>query len=103
MILAKEKTKELLEAAKPLMKWLAENCHPHCAATVDCASVDLAESVANEATDEFLGEVYSVVCPNCGEKTALGVGPELAACRVCSHSWDLPKPALRSLASEGRP
>lgn len=91
MILSKEKAKEMLEAAKPLIKWIAENCHPHCTATVDCATVDLAECVANEATDEFLGEAYSVVCPNCGEKTALSVGPSGAACRVCMHSWELPK------------
>ena len=91
MTLSKEKTEEMMLAAKPLIKWIAENCHPHCFATVDCASVDLAECVANEATKEFLGDRYAIVCPNCGEKTALSVGPSAAACRVCMHSWELPK------------
>ena len=91
MTVTEGKAKEMLEAAKPLMKWMAQNCHPHCTATVDCASVDLAECVANEATDEFLGEPCSVVCPTCGEKDALSVGPSVASCRVCMHSWELPK------------
>lgn len=45
---------EMKEASKPLMKWIAENCHPHCEATVDCNSVTLTEGIATERTNEFL-------------------------------------------------
>lgn len=54
MILTKEQTKEMLEAAKPLMKWISENCHVHCAATVEAGSVELTEGIASEITDEFI-------------------------------------------------
>ena len=45
---------EMLEAAKPLIKWMNENCHPHCAALVDQASVALSEGVATNRTEEYL-------------------------------------------------
>jgi len=44
----------LLEAAKPLMKWMNENCHPHCEATVDQNTVVLTEGITTHRTDEFL-------------------------------------------------
>jgi hypothetical protein len=44
----------MLEAAKPLMAWLAKNCHPHCSAVVDAGSVELTEGTAREVTDEFI-------------------------------------------------
>jgi hypothetical protein len=36
------------------MKWLAENCHPHCKALVDQNTVELTKGVATNGTDEFL-------------------------------------------------
>jgi hypothetical protein len=54
MILTKEQTAAILEAAKPLMKWISDNCHPHCAATVEAGSVELTEGIAREITDEFI-------------------------------------------------
>lgn len=54
MILNKEQFDSLLEAAKPLIKWINENCHPHCSATIDCGSVKLAEDIATNKTDEFM-------------------------------------------------
>jgi hypothetical protein len=54
MILTKEMTKTMLEAAKPLMKWLSDNCHPHCEAHVEVDSVELKEGVAREVTHEFI-------------------------------------------------
>ena len=52
--LTDDQFRELLEAAKPLMKWLSDNCHPHSTAIVDYGKVELLESVANNCTDEFL-------------------------------------------------
>jgi hypothetical protein len=54
MSLTEEQSEEMLEAAKPLMKWLNQNCHPHCTAHVDQDTVELTEAVAKNRTDEFL-------------------------------------------------
>ncbi|MDK1204184.1 hypothetical protein [Cronobacter turicensis] len=45
---------ELLEAAKPLMRWLAENEHPHKQVVVTSARAELLESQAVTETEEFL-------------------------------------------------
>ena len=45
---------ELLEAAKPLIKYLNDNCYPHCTAIVDQTSVELVEGVSKTFTDEFI-------------------------------------------------
>jgi len=54
MKLNEKQFKELLEVSKPLIKWLNENCHPHCSALVDCTRVELVESVAQNRTEEFI-------------------------------------------------
>lgn len=41
-------------AVKPLMKWLAENCHPHTKAIVESNLSELVEGVKSFNTDEFL-------------------------------------------------
>jgi hypothetical protein len=46
---------EMLEAAKPLMKWMDENLgHPHYRDIVDTVAVELVEGVATNRTEEFL-------------------------------------------------
>lgn len=42
------------EAAKPLIKWLAENVHPHHTAIVTSNSAELLEGSMSFPTDEFL-------------------------------------------------
>jgi hypothetical protein len=54
MTLKEGQLEELLEAAKPLIKWMNENCHPHCTAIVDQQKVELLEGIATNRTDEFL-------------------------------------------------
>ena len=54
MILSKEQFASMLEAAKPLIKWMNDNCHPHCTAHVDQVSVELVEGIATNRTEEFL-------------------------------------------------
>ena len=54
MKLTPEQRKEMLVVAKPLIQWLAKNCHPHCQAEVDSVGVTLLEGVASEKTFEFL-------------------------------------------------
>jgi len=54
MVITDEQRQEMLEAAKPLIKWLDDNCHPHCRAIVDQLNIELVEGIAMNETDEFL-------------------------------------------------
>lgn len=54
MILTKDQQSELLEASKPLIKWLNDNCHPHVIALVDTGSVQITEGICIQHTDEFI-------------------------------------------------
>lgn len=54
MILTKEQQAALLEASKPLIKWINDNCHPHCAVFVDQGSSTVIEDVARVQTSEFI-------------------------------------------------
>lgn len=49
MTLTKEQCDQMLDAAKPLIRWLNENCHPHCEATVTTTTVELVEGIAKAA------------------------------------------------------
>ena len=50
-----EQMDEMFEAAKPLIKWLNENCHPHTKAIVNSTTVEVLEGVMMQKTEEFLG------------------------------------------------
>ena len=54
MKISEEQQDAMLEAAKPLMRWLAENCHPHCQCVVCAVSAELTEGVARVVTYEFI-------------------------------------------------
>ena len=54
MIITEEQRQSMLEAAKPLIAWMNENCHPHCEMVVDCNTIKLTEGIATNGTDEFL-------------------------------------------------
>ena len=54
MILAHGQLNEMLNAAKPLIKWMNENCHPNFEAVVNQTSVELLEGIAMNRTEEFL-------------------------------------------------
>jgi hypothetical protein len=44
----------MAEAAKPLQKWMSDNCHPHTSIAVTVTDVDLYESVVHHVTLEFV-------------------------------------------------
>lgn len=54
MILNAEQIKTLEEAARPLIKWMNENCHPHCTVIVDSVGAELVEGIATVKTFEYL-------------------------------------------------
>lgn len=49
-----EKQQQFEEAAKPLLKYLSENHHPHTKVIVTSSSAELVESEMVFNTDEFL-------------------------------------------------
>lgn len=54
MTLTPEQQEQMLEVAKPLIKWMNENCHPLCSVFVDQLGVELVESITSAYTAEFL-------------------------------------------------
>lgn len=54
MILSKEKTEELEKAARPLIKWLNESCHPHVSVIVDTNSAKLTEDVCKVIVNDYI-------------------------------------------------
>jgi hypothetical protein len=54
--LTKKQHDSMLLAAKPLIQWINQNCHPHCVAQVDSTVVELLEGVATGRTKEFLND-----------------------------------------------
>lgn len=42
------------EAAKPLIKWMAENVHPHTTTIVDSTSAELLEGISIVKTEEYI-------------------------------------------------
>ncbi len=54
MVISEEQRISMLEAAKPLIAWMNENCHPHCAARVDQNTIELTEGVATNRTKAMI-------------------------------------------------
>ncbi len=56
MTITPQQKEEMLEAARPLIKWLNDNVHPHCRAVVDWTSIELLESFGSHSTEAFLND-----------------------------------------------
>ncbi len=54
MILDEKKTRELENAARPLIEFLNTLDHPHVIVVVDCARAELFEGVANLVTYDYV-------------------------------------------------
>lgn len=54
MILSAEKMLEMEKAAKSLVKFLCENCHPHVYVIVDPTSAELVEGISMVKIEEFI-------------------------------------------------
>jgi hypothetical protein len=53
MILNKEQIEALEQAAKPLMKFLAENFHPHAKVIVESNKAEIVEGSATVICDDY--------------------------------------------------
>ena len=54
MVLTSTQHAEFCEVAKPLIKWLNDNCHPHCSIIITTTHAELLEGIAATETTEFL-------------------------------------------------
>lgn len=54
MNLSKEQVEQLKEAAKPLVKFLNENCHPHVVVHVEPTGAEIFEGLAVVNIEEFI-------------------------------------------------
>lgn len=54
MILTKDEIKKLEEAAKPLMKFLSENFHPHVKVIVESTSAEFLEASCTVKCDDYI-------------------------------------------------
>jgi predicted transcriptional regulator len=49
-----EKRKEFIELVTPIMKWMAENLHPHTKIIIEANSAELVEGDISYVNNEFL-------------------------------------------------
>jgi hypothetical protein len=54
MILTKEQTDAFVEAARPLIKWLNENGHPHVRAIVELDGAALTEGICSRTVADYI-------------------------------------------------
>ena len=54
MILTPEQGESFTESARPLMKWVSENCDPHVTVHVDYARAELFIGCNNYVTEDFV-------------------------------------------------
>jgi len=54
MKLTPEQEKELTELAKPLIKWMNENCHPHTQIVIETNSFQLLEGVIGRQVWDYI-------------------------------------------------
>lgn len=49
-----QKREEFIELVAPVMKWMAENLHPHTKIIIECNSAELVEGCIGYKNDEFI-------------------------------------------------
>lgn len=54
MTLNDDQRKTFEQVARPLMKWVNENCHPYVTVVVDCTSAELSEGVCCVRTEDYI-------------------------------------------------
>ena len=54
MKLTDEQREKFSELAKPMMEFLAQNCHPHTSVSIDSDKAELKEGVAAVVSDRFM-------------------------------------------------
>jgi hypothetical protein len=54
MIINREKARELEEIARPMIKWINDNCDPHATILIDCESVALSEGAVRVIVQDYI-------------------------------------------------
>ncbi len=47
-------TEKFREVTEPVIKWMNDSCHPHCAIMIDQTRAELTEGVCAFTTEEFI-------------------------------------------------
>ncbi len=86
MRLTKDQVKEFEESARPLIKWLNENGHPHMEVRVNSTHATLKEGILNIRDERYLGAKSPVfVCSTCNDKFMGNPSNEEGQCRLCAN------------------
>ena len=56
MILSEIEYETFEAAARPLIKWLCENCHPHVTVIVQSDSAEITEGVCRIIVEDYIGD-----------------------------------------------
>jgi hypothetical protein len=56
MNLSEKQQSEFEQLSKQLIKWLCENCHPHCLIIIEPTSAELLEGQISIANSEFVAD-----------------------------------------------
>ena len=54
MTISEKQKKEFEAVARPVMKWMSDNCHPHTHAIIDYARAELSEGVFIFPTEDYV-------------------------------------------------
>lgn len=54
IIYSQNKREEFLAAARPMIKWINDNGHPHMKVIVDCTHAELVEGLMMHGTEEYV-------------------------------------------------
>ncbi|MBT9138986.1 MAG: hypothetical protein DDT31_01566 [Syntrophomonadaceae bacterium] len=54
MILNEQQRKEFEAAARPLIKWLNKNCHPHVTVIVEPGGAELTEAICSVLVGDYI-------------------------------------------------
>ena len=53
MIATEEQRAEFEKLTRPIIKWLNDNCHPHCSIHIDTGRAELVEGVCAYSTEDY--------------------------------------------------
>ena len=54
MIFTEQQRKEFEEAARPMIEFMNNNCHPHVTVVIDTARAELSEGVCAFVTNDYI-------------------------------------------------
>ena len=88
MVINKKQREAFHKAAKPMIKFLNDNCHPHCHVTIDCGGAELSEGVASIVDDSFIKDRNMEVDMNSDGTEEIQKATACPEWNECAHKSD---------------